>query len=150
MINIGKKEFSLGLTFVACSHVRHLHYLLFNPPFPFDSVANLANSQRLEERLIEDAKLLQLDRKTLPPLNPAYSPQPTTVTVNSATTADEDTVSPPSTPDLPHSDDDAPPPLIRYYIFPLRTKMHPSLLGCQTFPVFSPGILRRIGPICLP
>ena len=64
VINIGKKEFSAGLTFVACSRVRRLKDLLFDPPFPFQRVANLANSQRLQERLLEDTKLLLLDGNT--------------------------------------------------------------------------------------
>ena len=66
VIDIGKKEFSAGLKFVACSRVRHLKDLLFDPPFPFQRVANLANSQRLQERLLEDTKLLLLDKNTLP------------------------------------------------------------------------------------
>ena len=49
VINVGKKEFSAGLTFVACSRVLRLQDLLFDPPFPFQRVANLANSQRLQE-----------------------------------------------------------------------------------------------------
>ena len=63
VIDIGKKEFSAGLTFVACSRVRRLKDLLFDPPFPFQRVANLANSQR---RLLEDVRLLLLDETTLP------------------------------------------------------------------------------------
>ena len=47
VIDVGKKEFSTGLTFVACSRVRHLEDLLFDPPFPFQQVSNLAKSQRL-------------------------------------------------------------------------------------------------------
>ena len=35
VLDIGKKEFSSGLTFVACSRVRHLTDLLFDPPFPY-------------------------------------------------------------------------------------------------------------------
>ena len=70
VIDVGKKEFSAGLTFVACSRVRHLKDLLFDPPFPFQRVANLANSQRLQERLLEDAKLLLLDKITLPNSSP--------------------------------------------------------------------------------
>ena len=35
IIDIDKKEFSAGLTFVACSRVRRLADLLFDPPFPF-------------------------------------------------------------------------------------------------------------------
>ena len=65
VINIGKKEFSAGLTFVACSRVRCLKDLLFNPPFSFQRVAKLANSQCLQERLLEDARLLLLDGNTI-------------------------------------------------------------------------------------
>ena len=67
VIDVGKKEFSTGLTFVACSRVRHLEDLLFDPPFPFQRVANLAKSQRLQERLLEDTRILLLERNTLPP-----------------------------------------------------------------------------------
>ena len=66
VVDVGKKEFSTGLTFVACSRVRHMEDL-FDPPFPFQRVANLAKSQRLQERLLEDTKLLLLERNTLPP-----------------------------------------------------------------------------------
>ena len=55
VIDVGKREFSSGLTFVACSRVRHLADLLFDPPFPYQRIANLANSQRLQERVNEDA-----------------------------------------------------------------------------------------------
>ena len=57
VIDVGKKEFSCGLTFVACSRVRRLTDMLFDPPFPFERVANLARSQRLQERLLEDTRL---------------------------------------------------------------------------------------------
>ena len=60
VIDIGKKEFSSGLTFVACSRVRKLADLLFDPPFPYQRVANLSNSERLQERLNEDSRLKQL------------------------------------------------------------------------------------------
>ena len=70
VIDVGKKEFSAGLTFVACSRVRRMNDLLFDPPFPFQRVANLANSQRLQERLLQDTKLLLLDGSTLAPQDP--------------------------------------------------------------------------------
>ena len=60
VIDIGKKEFSTGLTFVACSRVRQLTNLLFVPPFSFQRVANLSKSVRLKDRLIEDARLQQM------------------------------------------------------------------------------------------
>ena len=92
VINVGKKEFSAGLTFVACSRVRHLQDLLFDPPFPFQRVANLANSQRLQERLLEDEKLLLLDSSTLQHHALVPSSQPATP-------------SPPYTPPLPSTPD---------------------------------------------
>ena len=57
VIDVGKREFSLGLTFVACSRVRKLQDLL---PFDFQRLANLANSQRLQERQLEDQCLLSM------------------------------------------------------------------------------------------
>ena len=57
VINVGKREFSTGLTFVACSRVRQLQDLLFTPPFTFQRLAALSNSRRLEERQEEDKRL---------------------------------------------------------------------------------------------
>ena len=71
VINVGKKEFSTGLTFVACSRVRKLQDLLFNPPFTFQRLASLANSRRLKERQEEDDRLLSLSR-----LQPTNSSSP--------------------------------------------------------------------------
>ena len=57
VIDVGKKEFSCGLTYVACSRVRHMTDLLFSPPFPFQRLSSLTNSQRLhqESRKIKDS-----------------------------------------------------------------------------------------------
>jgi ATP-dependent DNA helicase PIF1 len=60
VIDVGKREFSTGLTFVACSRVRQLQDLLFSPPFPFQRLASLANSCRLKERQKEDDRILSL------------------------------------------------------------------------------------------
>ena len=54
VVDVGK-EFSSGLTFVACSRVRHLTDLLFDPPFPFQQMANLAKSQCCKEQQLEDS-----------------------------------------------------------------------------------------------
>ena len=54
VIDVGKREFSTGLTFVVCSRVRQLQDLLFTPPFPFQRLASLANSRRLRDRQEED------------------------------------------------------------------------------------------------
>ena len=108
VVDIGKKEFSSGLTFVACSRVRHLSDLLFDPPFPFQRVANLAKSKRLQERLLEDARLLLLEKTTLPPTSPlsnspacshapilhSYTPSPDLLTP-SPPTIDHATPTPP-------------------------------------------------------
>ena len=60
VIDIGKREFSSGLIFVACSRVCHITDLLFVPPFTFQGVAILTKSNRLKERLQEDARLKQV------------------------------------------------------------------------------------------
>ena len=45
VVNVGKKEFSCGLMFVACSRVRELSDLLLDPPpFTFQRIATLGNS----------------------------------------------------------------------------------------------------------
>ena len=43
-VDIGRKEFSAGLTFVAISRVRRLTDFLLNPPFPFQRLKNLSKS----------------------------------------------------------------------------------------------------------
>ena len=60
VIDVGKREFSTGLTFVACSRVRQLQDLLFTPPFPFQRLSGLSNSRRLKERQEEDQRLYSL------------------------------------------------------------------------------------------
>ena len=57
VIDVGKREFSTGLTFVACSRVRQLQDLRFTPPFTFQRLATLSNSCRLKERQEEDSRL---------------------------------------------------------------------------------------------
>ena len=99
VIDVGKKEFSAGLTFVACSRVRRLKDLLFDPPFPFQRVANLANSQHLQQRLLEDTKLL-LDGTTIghpsPPQDPISSSQVPTQTPPLPMDSQAPTPTPPS------------------------------------------------------
>ena len=99
VIDIGKKEFSAGLTFVACSRVHQLTDLLFVPPFSFQRVANLSKSVRLKDRLQEDFRLQQMSTaapnvssssselpcppplcpRSLPPLPPSPHPLPSPV-----------------------------------------------------------------------
>ena len=77
VIDVGKREFSTGLTFVACSRVRQLRDLLFSPPFPFQRLACLANSCRLKERQEEDARMLSLQNSLLQPTSSSPSPMDT-------------------------------------------------------------------------
>ena len=60
VIGVGSKEFCTGLTFVACSRLRSLTDLMFNPGFDFDRISNLANSVRFRERKTEDFRLQSL------------------------------------------------------------------------------------------
>lgn len=69
VVDIGKKEFSSGLTFVACSRVRHLTDLLLDPPFAFQRLRNLSNSRRLQERQKEDDRLRVVETSTIPGLD---------------------------------------------------------------------------------
>ena len=60
VVDIGKKEFCTGITFVACSRVRRLTDMVFSPPFDYQRIANLGRSERLQERLREDQRLSEL------------------------------------------------------------------------------------------
>ena len=57
IIDIGKKEFSIGLTFVACSRLCHLKDLLFHPPFNYEHLTCLSRSCSLHERRAEDDRV---------------------------------------------------------------------------------------------
>ena len=63
-VDIGRKEFSAGLTFVAISRVRRLTDLLLNPPFAFQRLKNLSKSRRIEERKEEEKRLSRLELST--------------------------------------------------------------------------------------
>ena len=62
VIDVGKREFSTGLTFVACSRVRELKDLLF---ISYQRLSNIANSTRLKERQEEEKRLLSLQPSPL-------------------------------------------------------------------------------------
>uniref|UniRef100_A0A1X7SX03 ATP-dependent DNA helicase n=1 Tax=Amphimedon queenslandica TaxID=400682 RepID=A0A1X7SX03_AMPQE len=62
VIDVGK-EFSCGLTFVACSRVMKLKDILFMPQFPLQRLTSIANSKRLQERK-EDQRLFSLQGPT--------------------------------------------------------------------------------------
>ena len=64
-IDIGKKVFSAGLSFVAASRVRHITDLPLSPPFPFQRLKNLGRGRRIEERKTEETRLQTLEAITL-------------------------------------------------------------------------------------
>ena len=62
VIDIGKKEFLSGLTYVACSHTRCLEDLLFTAPFPYERFSKSCKSKHLQERIQEDHRLQSIER----------------------------------------------------------------------------------------
>ena len=48
VVDIGKKEFCAGLTFVAISRVRCMTDLLFSPPIAFQRLKNISRSRRMK------------------------------------------------------------------------------------------------------
>ncbi len=69
VIDVGKKEFSVALTFVAISRVRCLTDLLFSPPFAYQRLNNISKSKRMLERKQEDQRLFTLQTSTIPYYN---------------------------------------------------------------------------------
>ncbi|PKY36937.1 hypothetical protein RhiirB3_460790, partial [Rhizophagus irregularis] len=55
-IDIGSKEFTAGLTFVAVSRVHSLSDIYFRQ-FTFDRLQRIKNSSRLQERKAEEKRL---------------------------------------------------------------------------------------------
>ena len=121
MINIGKKEFCAGLSFVASSRVRALNDLLFDPPFPYQRVKNLANSQRLQERLLEDDGLLLF-------IYPTFTSSTTTTLPDISLINDHL----PLTPDLSHFNDTQPPNLS--FIIPSHMTPSPPITPSHITP----------------
>lgn len=60
VLDIGKKEFAAGLSFVAISRVRCLEDLLFEDVFSLERLQKIKEGSRLRERVTEEARLLSL------------------------------------------------------------------------------------------
>lgn len=101
VVDVGKKEFSAGLTFVACSRVRELKDLLFVPPFPYQRVANLASSRRHGERLREEKRLQALYVKKISSKTVQPNQIPVTVPVMEAEAAANEADVATSSPHVP-------------------------------------------------
>ena len=59
VIDLGKKEFAAGLSFVAISRVRTLGNILFSP-FSFERLQRFKTYKRLKERIDEEKWLLSV------------------------------------------------------------------------------------------
>ena len=59
-IDIGKKELTLGTTYVAISRVCNLSSLVIEPAMTFERLANIKKSETLKFRLKEESRLKQL------------------------------------------------------------------------------------------
>ena len=107
MIDIGRKEFCAGLTYVACSRVRRLKDLLFISPFPYERLSNISKSKRLQERLCEDERLHLLQHNLSPqsptpsPSSPIATPSPTSLRNTPSPPSLRNTPSPPSLRNTP-------------------------------------------------
>lgn len=63
-VDIGKKESTLGITYVAISRVRNISSLVIEP-MTFERVQKIRNSKLLKYRLKEEQRLKQLFDKTV-------------------------------------------------------------------------------------
>ena len=59
IIDLGNKEFAAGLSFIAVSRVRSLNNIIFKT-FSFDRLLRIKNQRRLQERKLEEEKLVSL------------------------------------------------------------------------------------------
>ncbi|CAG8693793.1 19015_t:CDS:2 [Cetraspora pellucida] len=59
MINLGKKEFASGLSFVAISRVYTLNNILFDP-FSFERLQRIKQCKRIQERKDEERRLISM------------------------------------------------------------------------------------------
>ena len=60
VIDLGKKEFAAGLSFVAISRVRSLNDILFKK-FTFSRLQCIKNCKRLKERIAEEKRLAEME-----------------------------------------------------------------------------------------
>jgi ATP-dependent exoDNAse (exonuclease V) alpha subunit len=59
VIDLEKKEFAAGLSFVAISRVPTLKNILFSP-FSFERLQRIKNCTRLHERIAEENRLISM------------------------------------------------------------------------------------------
>lgn len=62
VVNLGKKEFSAGLSYVLLSRIRSLSGLLIEP-FPLTRISKIYQSAAMQERFDAEKKLLLLSRQ---------------------------------------------------------------------------------------
>ena len=60
VIDLGKREFAAGLSFVAISRVRSLNDIIFKP-FDFSRLERIKNCKRLKERIAEEKRPVEME-----------------------------------------------------------------------------------------
>jgi len=63
-VDLGKKEFAAGLSFVAVSRVRALGDILFRP-FSFERLERIKLCKRLQERREEERRLILMSKNRI-------------------------------------------------------------------------------------
>lgn len=63
VIDLGTREFCLGMSLVACSRVRSWNSLLFRPTFDLQRLARIRSSRRMHQRIAEERRLDSLVTK---------------------------------------------------------------------------------------
>lgn len=61
VVDIGEKEFSAGLSYVALSRMKSLAGVAIDPPFGYDRLKNIGKSVQLKERICEESRLKKLE-----------------------------------------------------------------------------------------
>lgn len=64
VVDIGKREFSVGMTYVAFSRVKSIHGLLIQPATK-DRYTNIGKLKGLKQRLAEEKRLERLCQQTM-------------------------------------------------------------------------------------
>ena len=57
VVDLGKKETSCGISFVAVSRIRNIKDILFHPPFDFERLRKISQSKNLKDRIAEERRL---------------------------------------------------------------------------------------------
>ena len=57
VVDLGKKETSCGISFVAVSRIRNIKDIFFHPPFDYERLRKISLSKNLKDRISEERRL---------------------------------------------------------------------------------------------